>query len=546
MKNEMIIENEKNKPFVFISYSHMDSDIVLQAIKEFRKNLYEIWYDDRIAPGTEWDKIVAEHVEKCGYFIAFISKNYINSSNCKDELNFARDLEKKRFLVYIEEVELPSEMKMRLSRIQNIHKYKYDNDKDFYNKLFSADGLDKFKATERKEYADFDEFLENDINLVGKTKQKIINEPGFNSEKKSDFESSGKSKLNIFSLVKKLSAKKMTNKRIKDDLTDNSASVSDSFVMYDKQVNNIKNRNFENFEDVLSSIFSCYGTDIIYDYDKLMQLIQVYAQSFTSENRLLKLALELGVYDKLKNVDKTNAEEQNSVYKQVVDTLCDNGIDKSCAENVLSWYIKHLNWKPDIAIGKKLFFGNYPFEENGDKQKIEWDIIDIKDGKALLLSTYCIDAHDYDDNSCNWQYSELKRWLGAEFRNIAFTYNEEKIIASVNNKPSSNPISGVIGGISTTDKIFVLSLEQIRDCQLNGDLLKSEATPYAKENGVLCDKENKAYWWLRTPGIEENTEVIVNKNGKIIESGSFVYLPHRGVRPALWITIDEFNRENMY
>ena len=52
-------------------------------------------------------------------------------------------------------------MKMRLSRIQNIHKYKYDNDKDFYNKLFSADGLDKFKAATSNEHAVFDEFLEN-------------------------------------------------------------------------------------------------------------------------------------------------------------------------------------------------------------------------------------------------------------------------------------------------------------------------------------------------------------------------------------------------
>lgn len=141
--NELI---EKDKePFIFISYSHKDSDIVLQVIKELKNSSYRIWYDDGIDPGTEWDKNIAEHVEKCGYFIAFISNNYINSSNCKDELNFARDLEKKRFLVYIEEVDLPSEMKMRLSRIQNVHKYKYDNDIDFYNKLFSAEGLSEFK-----------------------------------------------------------------------------------------------------------------------------------------------------------------------------------------------------------------------------------------------------------------------------------------------------------------------------------------------------------------------------------------------------------------
>ncbi len=140
--------NQEQK-YIFISYSHRDSDIVVPIIKKMKSYGYSVWYDDGIDPGTEWDKNIAEHVENCGYFIAFMSENYINSSNCKDELNFARDLEKKRFLVYIEEVELPSEMKMRLSRIQNIHKYKYKDDRDFFNKFFSAHGLDEFKGVEK-------------------------------------------------------------------------------------------------------------------------------------------------------------------------------------------------------------------------------------------------------------------------------------------------------------------------------------------------------------------------------------------------------------
>lgn len=153
-KTESIfIENNFNEtcedPFVFISYSHTDSKKVLPIIKKMQEEGYRIWYDAGIDPGTEWDINIASHVEECGYFIAFISKNYINSSNCKDELNFARDLEKKRFLVYIEDVELPSEMRMRLSRIQNIHMYKYVDADEFYSKLFCADGIDEFKMHNR-------------------------------------------------------------------------------------------------------------------------------------------------------------------------------------------------------------------------------------------------------------------------------------------------------------------------------------------------------------------------------------------------------------
>lgn len=134
-----------NESYIFISYAHKDSNEVMPIIDELQKHNYRVWYDEGIDPGTEWDKNIATHIEKCGYFIAFISENYINSSNCKDELNFARDLEKKRFLVYLEDIDLPSEMKMRLNRIQNIHKYMYNRIEDFYEKLFIADKLSEHK-----------------------------------------------------------------------------------------------------------------------------------------------------------------------------------------------------------------------------------------------------------------------------------------------------------------------------------------------------------------------------------------------------------------
>lgn len=134
-----------DKPYVFVSYSHKDSHAVMAIIRNMVADGYRVWYDEGIDPGTEWDKNIAEHIEGCGYFIAFVSKNFLASSNCKDELTFARDLEKNRFLVYLEQVELPAEMRMRMSRIQNIHKYAYTDDRDFYAKFYRADKLDQFK-----------------------------------------------------------------------------------------------------------------------------------------------------------------------------------------------------------------------------------------------------------------------------------------------------------------------------------------------------------------------------------------------------------------
>lgn len=128
--------------YIFISYAHKDSEQVQPVINTMQKNGFRIWYDEGIDPGSEFGKNIAKRINECSYFVAFISNAYLNSSYCNDEINFARDLEKKLFLVYIEDVELPLELKMRLSRIQNIYKHKYEDETVFYQKLFAADGIE--------------------------------------------------------------------------------------------------------------------------------------------------------------------------------------------------------------------------------------------------------------------------------------------------------------------------------------------------------------------------------------------------------------------
>ncbi len=131
-----------DQPFIFISYSHRDNIRVLPIIGKLMEAGYRVWYDEGIDPGTEWDSFIAEHIEKCGYFIAFMSESYLASDNCKDELNYVRDLGKPRLLVYLSDVVLPAGMQMRLGRLQAIHQYTYADDGDFFLKLFSAEGLE--------------------------------------------------------------------------------------------------------------------------------------------------------------------------------------------------------------------------------------------------------------------------------------------------------------------------------------------------------------------------------------------------------------------
>ena len=142
-----MIKCDESKPYIFISYSHKDSDKVYEIIQKLNDSGYNVWYDGGIDPGTEWDQNIASHVKGCSYFVAFISQGYISSENCKDELNYARDLDKERLLVYLEDVALPDGLAMRMNRMQAIwwNRYTHSNMDEAFEKLFSSQGIDKAK-----------------------------------------------------------------------------------------------------------------------------------------------------------------------------------------------------------------------------------------------------------------------------------------------------------------------------------------------------------------------------------------------------------------
>lgn len=74
-------------------------------------------------------------MEGCGGFIACVSEKYVSSDNCKDELNFARDLGKDRLLIHLGNVKLPAGMAMRLNRLQVLHSYTGSGRHDVFAKL---------------------------------------------------------------------------------------------------------------------------------------------------------------------------------------------------------------------------------------------------------------------------------------------------------------------------------------------------------------------------------------------------------------------------
>ena len=117
------ISYEGTKPYIFISYAHRDTDRVLPVLQELCGRGYRIWYDDGIAPGSEWPENIAEHLNACDLTLAFISPNSIASDNCRREVTFALSKRKKFLAIVLEPTEMSLGMEMQLSAQQCIMKY---------------------------------------------------------------------------------------------------------------------------------------------------------------------------------------------------------------------------------------------------------------------------------------------------------------------------------------------------------------------------------------------------------------------------------------
>ncbi len=121
-----------NEPYIFISYSHKDSSIVLPAIEAMQQQGYRIWFDRGIEAGTEWSNNIAAHLRDCAVFVAFVSKNSVKSENCLDEIAYAKSHGKPSLLIFLEEnVTLPEGTEMQTARFQRM----------FYNRQSSLESF---------------------------------------------------------------------------------------------------------------------------------------------------------------------------------------------------------------------------------------------------------------------------------------------------------------------------------------------------------------------------------------------------------------------
>ena len=196
--------------------------------------------------------------------------------------------------------------------------------------------------------------------------------------------------------------------------------------------------------------------------------------------------------------------------------------------------------------GDTVFFGFYEQDNvttNG-KEDIEWNVLAKEDNRALLISKYALDCKQYNAEltDVTWETCSLRQWLNSTFLNDAFSAEEQALIQDTYVSADIDPKARTNPGNATTDKVFLLSINEVNKYFGTDESRKSIPTEYAKANGAYTSSSYTkngvptCWWWLRSPGDQQNMAASVHNIGSVLLMWSFVHYDNLCVRPAVWVS----------
>lgn len=203
----------------------------------------------------------------------------------------------------------------------------------------------------------------------------------------------------------------------------------------------------------------------------------------------------------------------------------------------------------NIKVGDTYTFGAYEQDNStsNGKEAIEWTVLD-KDGMSLLLiSKQALDCQQYNTSytDVTWESCSLRKWMNGTFLNKAFNAEEQAQIQNTTVSADKNPEYNTNPGNATTDKVFLLSINEVEKYFNSDEARKCAPTAYAKAQGAYTSDSYKTasgaatcWWWLRSPGSSQGSAATVNHGGSVSYYGNIVNYVNDAVRPALWINLD--------
>ena len=173
------------------------------------------------------------------------------------------------------------------------------------------------------------------------------------------------------------------------------------------------------------------------------------------------------------------------------------------------------------------------FGKDSEDNPYKWLVLDVdtENKKALLIMDGYIDTMYMfaDDEVHTWENSQIREYLNFQPNmDVMFTAEEQEFILETAVANPANPKTGVSSGKDTTDRLFLLSTEEMEKYFEN------------PQDRVVYDAEGSPVGqYLRTAGGEESyfAMIIQDNSGEIDYNGSHGYSGAYAIRPAMWVDV---------
>lgn len=196
-----------------------------------------------------------------------------------------------------------------------------------------------------------------------------------------------------------------------------------------------------------------------------------------------------------------------------------------------------------------ILFGRY--EQDNDlsngPEPIEWIVLAAEADARLVISKYGLIAMPYNsgDEEATWETCTLRSWLNGNFYSEAFNAQEQERILESDVENADNEEFHTEGGNDTTDRVFLLSIDEMNRYLPVQEDRPTKPTDYARAKGAHVNTDNgNCWWWLRSPGKDQGYAAVVNTEGFSGGSYSDLDVKYMGedvnttddsVRPVMWM-----------
>lgn len=471
------------EPFIFISYSHKDTDRVMPMIEGLQRRGIRVWYDEGLEVGSHWDEKISQRLMDCTYLVCFITKNFLESENCLNEIHMAAEEKKGPLITFLDRVELPPAMKLQYGRLHALSLPQHESRESFVDHIAMTEALRPCCA---------------DISKLPGQKQsqsaaaprpapekpvpsKPVASKPVASNKRS---SSGMGKWIAIgaAVVALVVALVLVLPRLGNDIPDDPNSGTPGG--------------------------SSTGDPLPSDPSDRYELAMTYIREGKYYDAYV-IFQELGDYS-------DSASQMASIRE--------------------SAFLQQIR---QAQPGDIVYWGSYEQDaitSNG-KEDIAWIVLYDDSGRKLLLSQSCLDCQPYNEQNAptNWAKCTLRTWLNDDFYWEAFNDKEQECLYL--------PVIRTENSEDSRDYVFLLSMAE---ANLYLDLFENGLfTEYAIRQGAGKDLQH--WWLRDTHNGAYNFGATSYKGKVIADLGAQVHYDGVAVRPCIWVdTRTEAQREEEY